>query len=168
MYDLKDVPTKGKGLVATRKLPQGMMILCEKAIIHLPYSHDRLGHEKLQRYVCEQVNALTEHQQQGFLSLHNIYPYKNPVKQYIGIIRTNALPIEDGETGGGIFLEASHINHACNDNAQKSWNKNIKRHTIHALRDINEGKESQFIIVVNMLKGERAGGSCINYTNVAY
>jgi hypothetical protein len=25
-----------------------------------------------------------------------------------------------------------------------------------------------FVAVVNMLKGERAGGNCINYTNVAY
>lgn len=63
------------------------------------------------------------------------------MEQYVGIIRTNALPIENGETGGGIFLEASRINHACDNNAQKSWNENIKQHTVHALRNINEGEE---------------------------
>ncbi|GMG22261.1 unnamed protein product [Aspergillus oryzae] len=141
MYDLKDVPSKGKGLVATRSIPHGTRILCEEAIIHIPHSHNQWGSKKLQSYVREQVNALTEQQRQAFLSLHNIYPYKNPMEQYVGIIRTNALPIENGETGGGIFLEASRINHACDNNAQKSWNENIKRHTVHALRNINEGEE---------------------------
>lgn len=141
MYELKDVPGKGKGLVATINVPQGTRILCEEAVIQIPHNHDQLGCKKLQRYVRQQVNALTEQQRLEFLSLHNIYPYKNPTEQYIGIIRTNALPIEDGETGGGIFLEASRINHACDNNAQQSWNDNIKRHTVHALRDINEGEE---------------------------
>lgn len=141
MYDLKDVLGKGKGLVATRKILQGTRILCEEPVIQTPHNHDQLGNEKLQKSVRQQVNALTEQERQAFLGLHNIYPYKNPIEQYIGIIRTNALPIEDGETGGGIFLEASRINHACDNNAQKSWNENIKRHTIHALRDINEGEE---------------------------
>jgi SET domain-containing protein len=41
----------------------------------------------------------------------------------------------------GIFLDACRINHACDNNAQKSWNENIKRHTIHALRDIEKDEE---------------------------
>jgi hypothetical protein len=42
---------------------------------------------------------------------------------------------------GGIFLNACRINHACDNNAQKSWNQNIKRHVVHALRDIEKGEE---------------------------
>lgn len=60
---------------------------------------------------------------------------------YLGIIRTNALPFGDHEEEGGIFLHACRINHACDNNAQKSWNENIKRYTVHALRDIDEGEE---------------------------
>lgn len=41
----------------------------------------------------------------------------------------------------GIFEYACRINHACNNNAQKSWNENIERHTVHALRDIQQGEE---------------------------
>ncbi|KAJ6105215.1 SET domain-containing protein [Penicillium sp. IBT 18751x] len=141
MYELKDVPGKGKGLVATRLVPQGTRILCEEAVIRIPHDLDQPSSEKFKKYVRQQVNALTEQQRLAFLSLHNIYPYKNPAEQYIGIIRTNAFSIEDGETAGGVFLEASRINHACDNNTQKSWNENIKRHTIHALRDINEGEE---------------------------
>lgn len=141
MYDLKEVPGKGNGLVATRKILQGTRILCEEPVIQIPRRYDQLSRKNLQRYVREQVNALTDQKREAFLALHNIYPYKNPVEQYIGIIRTNALPIEDGDTRAGIFLKASRINHACDNNAQKNWNENIKRHTIHALRDINEGEE---------------------------
>jgi hypothetical protein len=141
MYELKDVPGKGKGLVATINVPQGTRILCEEAVIRIPHNLDQLGTKKQQRYVRQQVNELTEQQRLAFLSLHNIHPYKNPAEQYIGIIRTNAFQIEDGETGGAVFLEASRINHACDNNTQKSWNENIKRHTVHALRDINEGEE---------------------------
>lgn len=141
MYELKDIPGKGKGLVATIKVPQGTRILCEEPVIRVPRSHDQLGNKKLQRYIYQQVDELTEQQRQAFLSLHNIYPYKNPTEQYIGIIRTNAFEIEDDATEGGVFLEASRINHACDNNSQKSWNQNIKQHTVHALRDINEGEE---------------------------
>jgi hypothetical protein len=72
--------------------------------------------------------------------MHNIYA-DDTVSRYLGIIRTNALPFGDDVREGGIFLDACRINHACDINAQKSWNKNIKRHTVHALRDIEKGEE---------------------------
>ncbi|KAJ6096545.1 SET domain-containing protein [Penicillium sp. IBT 16267x] len=141
MYDLKDVPGKGKGLVATKKIPQGTRILCEEAVIQIPHRQDQHDSKEMGKYIHQQIDALTEQQRQAFLALHNIYPFKDPVDQYIGIIRTNALPIEDGDIGAGVLLEGSRINHSCDNNAQKDWNENIKRHTIHALRDINEGDE---------------------------
>jgi SET domain len=57
------------------------------------------------------------------------------------LIRTNALPFGDKVEEGGIFLDACRINHACDSNAHRSWNENIKRHTVHALRDIEKGEE---------------------------
>ncbi|XP_014554312.1 hypothetical protein COCVIDRAFT_39748 [Bipolaris victoriae FI3] len=60
---------------------------------------------------------------------------------FFSIIRTNALPIEENGTAGGIFLEACRINHCCNNNVQKHWNKRIGRHTVHPLRDIVESED---------------------------
>ncbi|KAG6234229.1 hypothetical protein E4U25_006067 [Claviceps purpurea] len=40
-----------------------------------------------------------------------------------------------------IFLEASRINYDCASNAEEDWNSNIKRHTVHAMRDIHVGEE---------------------------
>lgn len=70
-----------------------------------------------------------------------MYPYEENVKQFFSIIRTNALPIEENGTAGGVFLEACRINHCCNNNVQKHWNKRIGRHTVHASRDIVEGED---------------------------
>jgi hypothetical protein len=87
------------------------------------------------------MNSLSEQQRQSMLSMHNIYPYSNIAERCLGIIRTNALPIDANDIGGGLFLEACRINHSCDNNAQKSWIQRIKRHTVHALRDISKGEE---------------------------
>lgn len=138
MYALQEVPGKGKGLVATRKIPRGTRILCEEPIIRIP--EVVLDSQTLPTTIRRQVDALAPAQQQAFLSMHNIYADADGVdSRYLGIIRTNALPFEEDEAG--IVLDACRINHACDNNAQKSWNQNIKRHTVHALRDIEKGEE---------------------------
>lgn len=139
MYALRDVPGKGKGLVAIEKISKGTRILSEEPIITVPRNEP--VSELLRTSICQQVDALSEHQRRAFLSMHNIHTYGNAAEQYLGIVRTNALPIETDGSGGGIFLEACRINHACDNNAQKNWNENIKRHTVHALRDIYKGEE---------------------------
>jgi hypothetical protein len=139
MHSLQDVPEKGKGLVAIEKIPKGTRILSEEPIITIPQNQP--VSEQLRASICQQFNALSKHQQQAFLSMHNIHAYGTAAEQYLGIVRTNALPIESDGIEAGIFLEACRINHACDNNAQKSWNENIKRHTVHALRDIAKGEE---------------------------
>jgi hypothetical protein len=138
MYALQEVPGKGKGLVATRKIPKGTRILSEEPIIRV--SEAVLDSQTLRASIRRQVDALTPDQRRAFLSMHNIHA-DDVVSRYHGIIRTNALPFGDDVREAGIFLDACRINHACDNNAQKSWNENIKRHTIHALRDIEKGKE---------------------------
>jgi hypothetical protein len=138
MYALQEVLGKGKGLVATRKIPKGTRILSEEPIVRVPEAV--LDGQILPASIRRQVDTLTPDQRQAFLSMHNIYA-DDPASRYLGIIRTNALPFGDDVREGGIFLNACRINHACDNNAQKSWNDSIKRHTVHALRDIEKGEE---------------------------
>ena len=137
MYVLQDIPGKGKGLVATQDILKGTRILSEQPIIVVPRKEQ--NSELLWLIISSQVDELDEHRRQSFLTLHNIHSYEDIAMQYFGIIRTNALPTNKSE--GGIFLEACRINHACDNNAQKNWNSNINRHTVHALRDIRKGEE---------------------------
>ncbi|KAF2727774.1 SET domain-containing protein [Polyplosphaeria fusca] len=139
MYALRDVPGKGKGLVAIEDIPKGTRILSEKPVITTP--ERQRDDEWLKTHISQQVGSLSEHQRQSFFSMYNLHPYQNVAEQSLGIIRTNALPIEANGVGGGVFLEACRINHACDNNAAKNWNQYIKRHTVHALRDIPKGEE---------------------------
>lgn len=138
MYTLQDVFGRGKGLVATRKIPMGTRILSEKPIIRVPEGAP--DSPTLRASIRRQVDALTSDERQAFLSMHNIHA-DDAASRYLGIIRTNALPFGDDVREAGVFLNACRINHACDNNAQKSWNGNIERHTIHALRDIEKGEE---------------------------
>lgn len=138
MYALQEVFGKGQGLVATRKIPKGTRILSEEPIIRV--REGALDSQSLRASIRRQVDALTPDQRRTFLSMHNIHA-DDAASRYLGIIRTNALPFGDDVREVGIFLDACRINHACDNNAQKSWNQNIQRHTIHALRDIEKGEE---------------------------
>ncbi|KAL5350928.1 hypothetical protein ACLOAV_004501 [Pseudogymnoascus australis] len=138
IYALQDVPGRGKGLVAMEKISKGTRILSEEAVVTVT---EPASSERLRTSICQQIAALSKHQRQAFLSMHNIHPYKNAAEQYLGIVLTNSLPAEAVGDKGAIFLEACRINHACDNNAQKNWNEKIKRHTVHALKDINKGEE---------------------------
>lgn len=140
LYAIRDVPGKGKGLVAIEEIPEGTRILCEEPIVTVPQGETDIP--CLRATVARQVDALEPSLRQAFLSMRNIHPHENSVEQlYWGIIQTNALPVENGEIACTIFLEACRISHACDRNAQKSWNDNIKKHTVHALRTIKKGEE---------------------------
>lgn len=139
IFTIQDVPGKGKGLVAIEKIPKGTRILSEEPIIVIP--GNSLNIEQLQISIHQQVANLSENQRRAFLSMHNIHPYSNAAERYVGIVRTNSLPAAADADEGAIFLEACRINHACDNNAQKSWNERIKRHTVHALEDIDKGEE---------------------------
>ena len=153
IYALQDVPGRGKGLVAMEKISKGTRILSEEAVVTVSES---VGGKRLRTSICQQVEALSENQRRAFLSMHNIHPYKSAAEQYIGIVRTNSLPAETVGDKGAIFLEACRINHACDNNAQKDWNEKIKRHTVHALRDINKDEEIT-ITYLGPLKNRKAG-----------
>lgn len=108
------MPGKGKGLVAIEKISKGTRILSEEPIITVPRNEP--DSEQLRISICQQVDALSEHQRRAFLSMHNIHAYRNAAEQYLGIVRTNALPIETNGSEGGIFLEVCRINYACDNN----------------------------------------------------
>ncbi|RYC86242.1 hypothetical protein BFJ63_vAg10884 [Fusarium oxysporum f. sp. narcissi] len=148
MVALREVPGRGKGLIATHKILKGTRVLSEEPIIRIP--EDATDSPALRASLRRQVDELTSDQRRAFLSMCNIYPGEAD-SQYLGIFRTNALPID---SGGGIFLAACRINHACDNNAQKAWNEGIKRHTVHALRDIDKGEEIT-ITYVSILNNRR-------------
>jgi hypothetical protein len=143
MYALEEVRGKGKGLVATRNTPMGSRILSEEPIVRVPDS--AIDGDARLASLHRQVGALPPDERRAFLAMHNVHA--DDIPRHLGIFLTNALPFGDKVEEAGIFLNACRINHACDNNAHNSWNANIKRHTIHALRDIEQGEE----ITINYL-----------------
>ena len=89
------------------------------------------------------VAKLDDGKRQVLFSLHNAF--EDEETRELGIFRTNALPLGSGSSTGGIFVESSRINHSCIHNAQNTWNENLGKLTIHAMRDIDEGEEITII-----------------------
>ena len=136
LYTVKAIAGKGKGLVAITEIPKGTRILSEAPIFRVPRNSD---FKDLERIVANEVERLNVYQQGCFFDLTNIYG--NAHSRSLGIARTNVLPLGSNARSGGLFLEASLINHSCRHNSQNTWNENIGRLTIHVLRDIREGEE---------------------------
>ncbi|KAG6250034.1 hypothetical protein E4U23_001710 [Claviceps purpurea] len=134
----QDIPGKGKGLVATKNIPRGTRILSEKALITMPTGRT---FEERRRLICQQLDGLNKEQRNAFISMHNAYGFDDAAEQYLGIYQTNCLPAEEIPDRTAIFLEARRINHDCENNALHHWNDKLKRHMVHAIKDIDAGEE---------------------------
>lgn len=106
LYALRDVPEKGKGLVAIEKISKGMRILSEEPIITVPRNDP--DSERLRTSICQQVDALSEHQRRAFLSMHNIHAYGYAAEQYLGIVRTTPSPLKPTEVKGNLPRSMPH------------------------------------------------------------
>lgn len=114
LYILTPISGKGQGLIAVQDISKGTRILSEKPLFRIP----RFGLEQqaIEKAIASKLNLLSQDDQRTFLCLHNntsgaFYPLA-------GIAKTNALPLETDASEGGLFPEASRINHACLSNCQ--------------------------------------------------
>jgi hypothetical protein len=137
LYAVRAIEEKGKGLVAMTKIAKGVRILSEDPIFKVPRVSPDI--KAMEHTVTNEVKRLNEDEQRAFFDLANIYGQVH--SQALGIARTKVLPLGSKARSGGLFLEASRINHSCRHNTQNTWNDNVGRLTIHALRDIEEGQE---------------------------
>ncbi|KAJ4364781.1 hypothetical protein N0V85_009283 [Neurospora sp. IMI 360204] len=139
LYDIVPTPNKGTGVIATQDIAKGTRIMAEKPLFIVPTNIMQRGNDVVEKYITQKLKGLDKDQQRAFLSLHNCHGTK--FSPFLAISKTNMLGLGSPPVGGGLFIEASRINHACNPNTQNSWNERISRETIHAVRDIKKGEE---------------------------
>ncbi|KAF8856367.1 SET domain-containing protein [Acephala macrosclerotiorum] len=137
LYVLTPIPGKGQGLIAVQDISKGTRILSDKPLFRIP----RFGlvGPAFERAVAGKLHRLSKDDQMTFLSLHSNTP--GGAYPLISIVKTSALPLGTDALEGGLFPEASRINHACVPNCQHTWNDNIGEETIHAVRQIFKGEE---------------------------
>lgn len=134
LYQVADVPGKGKGVITRFNVAKGNRILSEKPLLLV----QPLPLDELEAVIAKKLKSLPKKEQRQFLSLHNNFPGKHP---FGGICKTNALPCGPGSPVGAVYATACLINHSCLPNSHHSWNESTKQETIHAIRQIAAGDE---------------------------
>lgn len=110
----RQIPGKGRGLVATREIPIGTRILCEKPLLTLNVKDLSDRRADSNDNIAEKVEALDRDAKYHFLvNLRNSRP---DLRLLTGILETNALP-HDSKTTKRVFPTISLINHSCISNA---------------------------------------------------
>lgn len=131
---MKDVPGKGRGLIARSDISKGTQILCEKPLLLAgPMPPDVLNLK-----LAADLKKLPKESQRRFLSLHNSRPGELP---FYSIFKTNALPCGPDSSTGGVYPTICFINHDCLPNAHNNWNSEAEHETIYATRAIAAGEE---------------------------
>ncbi|PCH35097.1 hypothetical protein WOLCODRAFT_155769 [Wolfiporia cocos MD-104 SS10] len=138
-FMIQDIPGKGRGMIATRSISSGEMVLAEAPLFiqtGLPTNAT----------VLASVSALNKAQQREFFSLANCHRGKLPPA--LGIFQTNALPCGFNDrismavaTEGAIFLKGSMFNSSCLPNVNNYWVESEGKITFRAIRDISSGEE---------------------------
>ncbi|RDL31902.1 uncharacterized protein BP5553_09304 [Venustampulla echinocandica] len=149
LFAVKPIPGKGLGVIATSKIPKGTRLLSESPIFKVPRNMSNADFRAVEGIIVEGLKTVSKDQQRAFFSLHNSHgKSRGP---FLGIAKTNVLPLGSDALQGGLFLEASRINHSCRHNAQSTWNVNLNQLTIHVFEDVEEGKE----ITISYLDGSK-------------
>ncbi|KXS94265.1 hypothetical protein AC578_9653 [Pseudocercospora eumusae] len=159
-FEMRLSPGKGYGLFATRHIPVGTRILCEKLLLAADPSDLTNVHRRYlkltgpERAVYDRLSCFYP-AHIDFEQAANLYVVMNPryqglsseatetlkgeVTKVMGIFSANNFMLAGGNHG--VFARASRINHACVPNVHHTNNPNIRRETVHALRDIEAGEE---------------------------
>ena len=112
LFVLRDVPGKGKGLVASRAISPGTLIISEASLFTTESLCDPAN---IERDPGKIVKSLPKEGQRAFLSLHNNNPSPEP---FSNIVRSNGSLLGPNSDVGGIFPLNARINHSCRPNAQ--------------------------------------------------
>ncbi|KAJ5312805.1 hypothetical protein N7508_003635 [Penicillium antarcticum] len=147
LFEIRDIPGKGKGAIALEDIKGGTLILSESILCMTPRIWEGCSREERQSGFANQLRGLNQDQMQAFFDLQNRYSEDGLIE---GIMKTNGICSESDANTAGIFLLCSRFNHSCLANAVYSWNTTNSYKTIYAVKNIPQGEE----ITVSYLANE--------------
>ena len=157
-FKLVEIPGKGKGLVATSRLPAGTILIEESPLI-------TTNEINPVREVASEFRRLNDEQKNQVLSLHDPGPASqhgrilqfgftdvNELEKKVArIFLLNCLGLCHGEAylgnRRGLYDVVSRINHSCAPNAVWTWVKGDKSRVVKQVRIVREIKEGEEILV---------------------
>ncbi|KAK5658433.1 hypothetical protein OQA88_1822 [Cercophora sp. LCS_1] len=142
-YEIRDIPGKGKGMIATRKIERGTVLMVEHAAIIadmvFPVRVRRLlGREMLKRGM-KRLGAKGEGQ---LLELARTSSNRDEVPAAEDVMKTNSFTVKiSGKSYMGLFPRVARINHACKPSAITRFDEETLSMTVRTFRDIEAGEE---------------------------
>ncbi|KAK4141698.1 SET domain-containing protein 5 [Dichotomopilus funicola] len=145
-YELRDLPNKGKGLIATRPIPRGRIFMIDYPAV--------LADTKLPRHVkqaqgrelmAEAIGRLSTRGREEVLGLarqNEDEERKKRVPVSEDVMKTNSFVVEvQGREYMALFPKIARMNHACKPSAVTRFNSTTLSNTAMAFRDILPGEE---------------------------
>ncbi|KAJ7163272.1 hypothetical protein C8R46DRAFT_1177453 [Mycena filopes] len=141
-FVVRDIPGKGKGVIAIRDIQQGELLMQEPPLFIVPKSIS----ESPTALISRLLNEVSPEGRDAFLNLSyvnfpkGVDPDTHPEEVALAIFQTNAVAAGDGV---GIFPHMARLNHGCSRafNAVYSWRQREQQIFVYALRDIRRGQE---------------------------
>lgn len=132
LIEVVPIDGKGLGVKAVTDIRANTLIISEEPILMGPSAAGMILGQFNTRVPVTQANEMAARLKtrsaedlRMFLGCTNAHPKLNP---FLGIFRTNALPILCGdEKKGGFFPIACRINHSCAPNSLNTWNNDLLR-----------------------------------------
>lgn len=134
-FEIKELPGKGLGILATRNLKAGDLVLKETPIL---IADDADGPEG----VLKAYHRLSPQERQRYDSLYISKRHMGKPRP-LAICLTNAFGfgIVDGIDECGVCEKGSRFNHSCRPNVHRYWDQEQKCMWFICTRDVKEGEE---------------------------
>lgn len=141
-YEIVDLPGRGKGTIAKRKIKALEIVLVDHPAMILPMNyHNELTDDEQDQILERSFEQLPEKKQEEIMALARSTG-GDPNDPLPDILRTNIFGIEiKGEMHMGLFPGASRVNHHCKATTFWRWAQSHMAQEVVAIRDIEPGEE---------------------------
>jgi len=143
LFEVVDLPGKGKGVVALRDIKQGELLFREPPLFLVP----RQTHESPTALIYLILGTLNKEQLSSFYGLSYIEPAgkhdtleEDPSQIALAIFQTNAVSAGDAV---GLFPQMARLNHGCSSafHAVYTWREHEGVIVVMAIKPIRKGEE---------------------------
>ncbi|KAK3904118.1 SET domain-containing protein 5 [Staphylotrichum tortipilum] len=140
-YEVRDIPGKGKGLVATRKIRRGEVFMVDYvAVVADGRFPTRVRRAQGRRLLAEAIERLPMGKEVLSLARSSSDPENVPAVE--DVMKTNSFSVEiDGGEYMALFPRIARMNHACKPSALTHFNSTTLSNTVTAFRDILPNEE---------------------------
>ncbi|KAG8945844.1 hypothetical protein FRC04_012291 [Tulasnella sp. 424] len=135
IYEVVDLPGRGKGMIATRDIKASFAFAC-CAACKTEFEENPI---QTRKFLKDKMSNLTADQRAEYMSLW--YEPATPTQDVLrAILMANSYSTHDSLA---VFPNAARMNHGCAgaSNVAYSWRKGEGRFYLHALRGVKQGEE---------------------------